>query len=52
MLYLFFNATAGVPPPADGAISATKTKWLFNITGTMAAPVTDVSILGIGMRDT
>jgi hypothetical protein len=51
-LYYWHNATAGVPPPSDGALVAAQTKWLFNITGTMAAPVTDISIVGIGMRDT
>ena len=29
ILYLYWNATAGVPPPSDGSISATQTKWLF-----------------------
>ena len=51
-LYYWHNATAGVPPPADGALVAAQTKYFFNITGTMAAPVTDISIVGIGMRDT
>ena len=51
ILYLFFNATAGTPPPTNGLV-VTHTKHLFNITGTMASPVTDVSILGIGLRDT
>jgi hypothetical protein len=51
-LYLFWNASAGTPPPADGTIAATGTKWLFNISGTMAAPVTDISIIGLGLRDT
>ena len=52
MLYLFWNATAGTPPPADGTITATGTKWLFNISGSMAEPVTDISIIGLGLRDT
>ena len=51
-LYFWHNATAGVPPPADGSLVVPQTKWLFNVTGTMAAPVTDVSIVGLGMRDT
>jgi len=51
-LYFWHNATAGVPPPADGSLVVPQTKWFFNITGTMSAPVTDVSIIGLGMRDT
>ena len=51
-LFLFFNATPGVPPPADGSLVVPQTRHLFNITGTMAAPVTDVSIVGLGLRDT
>ena len=51
-LYLWHNATVGTPPPTDGSISATQTKWLFNITGTHAAPVANISLLGIGLRDT
>jgi hypothetical protein len=53
-LYLFFNATPGTPPPADGSILFTPpaNKHLFNITGTMAAPVRGVSLLGLGLRDT
>ena len=51
-LYFWNNATAGVPPPSDGSLVVPQTKWLFNITGTMAAPARDISIIGIGMRDT
>jgi len=53
-LYLFFNATPGTPPPADGSILYTPpaNKHLFNISGTMAAPVRGVSLLGLGLRDT
>eukprot|EP01052_Picozoa_sp_SAG31_P052673 SAG31_NODE_13111_length_892_cov_0.713745_1_plen_104_part_10 len=47
-LYYFFNGT--VPSDADWVV--TKTRVLFNMTGTMSAPVTDVKIQGITMRDT
>jgi hypothetical protein len=47
-LYYFFNGT--VPEQADWV--ATKTKVLFNLTGTMTAPVTGVTIKGVTMRDT
>lgn len=52
MLYLYYNATVGVPPPSDGSILATQVKWLFNITGSMENPVTDITIRGLGLRDT
>jgi hypothetical protein len=52
MLYFFYNASMGVPPPSDGSMLATQVKWLFNITGTMADPVTDITIRGLGLRDT
>jgi len=39
-------------PPIDGSLAVVQTKWLFNITGTMAAPVEDVSLIGLGLRDT
>merc|ERR1719272_2861384 len=48
-LYYFFNKT-GIPSTADWV--ATKTRVLFNITGTMQDPVTDVTIQGVTMRDT
>lgn len=53
-LYLFYNATPGTPPPSDGSIHFTPpgNKHLFNITGTQANPVRDVSIIGLGLRDT
>jgi len=52
ILYFWFNATSGTPPPSDGTLLATQTKWLFNITGTQANPVTDITLLGLGLRDT
>ena len=47
-LYYFFNDTADMS--AD--LVATQTRVLFNMTGTMSAPVKDVTIRGITMRDT
>jgi hypothetical protein len=32
-LFLWHNDTAGTPPPTDGSLSVTQTKWLFNVTG-------------------
>ena len=51
-LYLWWNATAGTPPPADGSLSATQTQVLFNASGSQTAPVVDVSFIGLGFRDT
>ena len=48
-LYYFFNNTK---PTGNEKWVATKTRVLFNITGTMAEPVTDVAIQGLTMRDT
>ena len=53
MLYLWHNATSGVQPPADGSIVVTQVKSLFNVTGASpAAPIADVSLVGLGLRDT
>jgi hypothetical protein len=49
-LYLWNNATAPAPPGTD--VYAVGLKHLFNVTGTQAAPVTDVSFVGVGFRDT
>jgi hypothetical protein len=38
--------------PTDSEFVATKTKVLFNISGTKAAPVKGVTIRGLTMRDT
>jgi len=51
-LYVWYNATVGTPPPSNGSLSATQTQVLFNATGTQAAPVVNVSFLGLGFRDT
>jgi len=47
-LYYFFNSTT----PTDNQFVATKAKVLFNITGTMDAPVKDITIRGVTLRDT
>ena len=52
LLYLWHNATAGVPPPSDGSLVAVQLQVLFNATGTQADPVANVSFLGLGFRDT
>jgi hypothetical protein len=51
-LYLWWNATAGTPPPSDGSLSATQSQVLFNATGSQDAPVRGLSFLGLGFRDT
>jgi hypothetical protein len=53
-LYLFFNATAGTPPPTDGSVTAVLdgAVGLINVTATQDAPVTGLSFLGVGFRDT
>jgi hypothetical protein len=52
-LYLFNNASVGTPPPSDGSlVFIGEGRHLFNITGTMAAPVRGISIMGLGLRDT
>ena len=52
MLYVYWNATVGTPPPATG-FSVPVAKALFNITGTsQAAPAHDITLTGLGFRDT
>ena len=48
-LYYFFNNTK---PTGKEEWVATKTRVLFNLTGTKDEPVTDVTIKGVTMRDT
>jgi hypothetical protein len=50
-LYFWHNAT-NTPPPMDGSLSVPQNKWLFNITGNQSHPVTDVALVGLGLRDT
>ena len=51
-LYLWHNASVGTAPPTDGSLAAAQSKWLFNISGTRERPVTDVALVGLGLRDT
>jgi len=53
-LYVFWNATAGTPPPTDGSVVAIADgAWgILNVTATQAAPITGLSINGVGFRDT
>ena len=48
-MYYFFNNTK---PTGKEEWVATKTRVLFNLTGTKEDPVTDVTIKGVTMRDT
>jgi hypothetical protein len=50
-LYLFWNGTAGTPPPPSIQFVATHLKRLITIIGTKATPVQGVTIRGIGIRD-
>ena len=47
-LYFAFNGTA---PPTEEWI-ATRTKVLFNVSGTASAPAKDITIKGVQIRDT
>jgi hypothetical protein len=49
-LFYFFNSTS--PPTGDEKFVATKTKVLFNISGSQEQPVQDVTIRGLEIRDT
>ena len=48
-LYYTFNTSQ--TPTGDEQLVATRTKVLFNVTGTQAAPVRDVAIRGLVIRD-
>ena len=48
-LYYTFNGTEH--PTGDENFSLTRTKVLFNISGTMGAPVRNVKIQGLTLRD-
>jgi len=50
-LYLFYNASAGTPPPDDLDLVVSQLEVFFNATGTPAAPVRDVTLAGLGFRD-
>ena len=49
-LFYFFNSTS--PPTGNEKFVATKTKVLFNISGSQAQPVQDITIRGLEIRDT
>ena len=51
-LFLWHNESSGTAPPSDGSLAVTVNKWLINVSGSMAAPVRDVSVVGLGLRDT
>ena len=48
-LYLFYNSTGA--PPADYALWVPQLEVLFNLSGTPAEPVTDVTFAGLAFRD-
>ena len=50
-LYLFYNASSGTPPPAGYALVVPQLEVFFNLSGTPAAPVSDVTFAGLGFRD-
>ena len=50
-LYVFYNATAGTPPPASWSLVVSHLEVFFNLTGTPSDPVTDVTFAGLGLRD-
>jgi hypothetical protein len=57
VLYLWHNASSGTPPPPcqpntpGTGVEAPLARVLVNITGTPAAPVRNVTLQGIGLRD-
>ena len=50
-LYVFYNASAGTPPPPGFALAVPQLEVFFNLSGSPAAPVADVLFAGIGLRD-
>lgn len=50
-LYVFYNASAGTPPPADWRLVVSQLEVFFNATGTSADPVSDVTFEGLSFRD-
>lgn len=50
-LYVFYNATPGTPPPPTLSLVASQLEVFFNVTGSAAAPVTDVTLAGLAFRD-
>lgn len=50
-LYLYYNASAGTPPPPTLGLVVSQLEVFFNLTGTPATPVTDVQFAGLAFRD-
>ena len=51
-LWLWHNASSGMPPPADGAsVVALQLQVLVNISDGMAAPARNISFVALGFRD-
>lgn len=50
-LFAFYNASSGTPPPAGWGLVSSQLEVFFNLSGTPAAPVTDVLFAGLGFRD-
>jgi hypothetical protein len=52
MLTLWYNASSGTPPPVDGSIVVPTLTTVLAARGSQAAPVNDLAIYGVGIRDT
>ena len=50
-LYYSHNASEGTPPPASAVVEAVEAARLLEVAGTMAAPVRDLSLAGLTLRD-
>ena len=48
-LYVFYNKTGA--PPSDWSLWVPQLEVFFNVSGTMSAPVTDITFAGIAYRD-
>jgi hypothetical protein len=53
-LFLYYNATAGTPPPGDGSLVAVAggASALITVAATQAAPLRGLALRGLGFRDT
>ena len=53
-LFLFYNASAGTPPPTDGSLAAIAggASALITVAATQAAPLVGLTLRGLGFRDT
>ena len=52
VLTLWHNASSGTPPPTDGSLAAPQLQQLLAAAGSQAAPLTGLSLLRLGWRDT